>query len=62
MKKNAYLAPSVEVIDLGPESMIAASITSIGGNSGLGLGNNGETPTSADAFGHRRGSWSNGWD
>lgn len=46
MKKN-YIVPSLQPMDMGVERMVAASITSIGGNSNIGLGD-GETPEEAD--------------
>ena len=61
MKKNAYLAPSIEVIDIALESVIATSIKNLGGNSGIQWGT-GSTPGSADGNRHRRDQWSNGWD
>lgn len=48
MNKKVYIAPAIEVQKMELESMIAGSITSIGGDSGIGLGD-GETPTSADS-------------
>jgi hypothetical protein len=47
MKKN-YIVPSLQPMDMGVERMVAASIKNIGGNSGIGLGNDDVTPTEAD--------------
>ena len=47
MKKN-YMKPALQPMDMGMENMIAASIQHVGGNSGIGLGNDDETPTEAD--------------
>ena len=50
MKKN-YIAPSVYVQMIHAENMIAASITTIGGNAGIGIGT-GDIPTEADVKGN----------
>ena len=50
MKKN-YIAPSVYVQMIHAENMIAASVTGIGGNAGIGLGT-GDIPTDADVKGN----------
>lgn len=41
------MAPDTLVQNVMPEMLIAASITTVGGNSGIGMGT-GETPTEAD--------------
>ena len=46
MKKN-YIIPAMQLMEMGAESMVAASITSISGNSGIEIGTE-ETPTEAD--------------
>lgn len=46
--KKTYIAPVVEGVMMDAEEILAASVTSVGGDSGLGLGT-GETPTEADA-------------
>lgn len=50
MKKN-YIAPSVYVQMIHAENMIAASITTIGGNAGIEKGT-GDIPTEADVKGN----------
>ena len=46
--KKSYIIPSIEVSFADVEQIIAASITHIGGDSGLGM-NTGETPNEGDA-------------
>lgn len=46
MKKN-YIAPTLQPMDMGVEHMVAASIQTIGGNSGIEFGE-GVTPDEAD--------------
>ena len=46
MKKN-YIVPSLQPMDMGVENMLAGSVTNVGGNSGITLGE-GEAPTTAD--------------
>lgn len=46
MKKN-YIVPALQSMDMNVEQMVAASIKTIGGNSGIQLGED-ETPTEAD--------------
>jgi hypothetical protein len=45
--KKIYIIPATKVEAAVIEEMIASSITEVGGNSGLGLGD-GETPGEAD--------------
>ena len=49
--KKTYIIPALHVQRVQAEQMIAASITSVGGNSGIGQGT-GETPTEADTKGN----------
>jgi len=49
MEKKTYISPAIKnETALDTESMIAASITGVGGDSGLQPGT-GETPTTADS-------------
>ena len=48
--KKTYIAPALDVQFVQMEQMIAASITTVGGTSGIDLGD-GETPTVADVKG-----------
>ncbi|MBQ8096270.1 MAG: hypothetical protein IJ243_04200 [Prevotella sp.] len=50
MKKTAYIAPATTVTEVELHLMVDASISSVGGNSGLEKGN-GPTPDSADSRG-----------
>ena len=50
MKKN-YIAPELGTELVEEESMMAASITSVGGDSGIEIGT-GETPEEADVKGN----------
>ena len=45
--KKTYIIPTLSEHNVQTEMLIAASITSVGGNSGLGMGE-GDTPTDAD--------------
>ena len=45
--KKTYMAPDTLVQNVMPEMLIAASIKTVSGNSGIGMGT-GETPTEAD--------------
>lgn len=45
--KKTYIIPALSEHNVQTEMLIAASITSVGGNSGIGMGE-GETPTEAD--------------
>ncbi len=56
--KKTYMTPALRVKRIQTERMVAASITGVGGNSGIGKGT-GETPTNADTKGS--GDW-NIWD
>jgi hypothetical protein len=49
--KKTYISPAMDVTYMVAEQMIAASITGIGGNSGIGQGT-GEVPTDADVKGN----------
>ena len=51
MKKN-YISPEVNITYVEAHNMIAASVTNVGGDSGIEKGD-GETPTEADAKGYR---------
>ena len=53
--KKTYISPAMDVTFVVAEQMIANSITSVGGNSGLDLGE-GEVPSEADVKDNR------GWD
>jgi hypothetical protein len=46
MKKN-YIIPAMQLMEMGAESMVAASITNITGDSGIEKGT-GDIPTEAD--------------
>ena len=48
MKKSVYMAPAITIINVKLRTMMAGSITSVEGDSGITMGN-GETPTSADS-------------
>ncbi len=45
--KKTYMTPALSEHTIQTEMLIAASITSVGGNSGIQMGNE-ETPTEAD--------------
>lgn len=45
--KKTYIIPALSEHNVQTEMLIAASITTVGGNSGLGMGD-GETPAEAD--------------
>lgn len=47
MKKTVYIAPAIKIAESGLENMICASVTAVGGNAGIELGE-GDTPTTAD--------------
>lgn len=49
--KKTYISPAMDVTYMVAEQMIAASITGIGGDSGIGKGT-GEVPTDADVKGN----------
>ena len=49
--KKTYISPVMDVTYMVAEQMIAASITNIGGNSGIGKGT-GEVPSDADVEGN----------
>jgi hypothetical protein len=49
--KKTYISPAMDVTRVVAEQMIAASITEIGGNSGIQLGT-GEVPTESDVKGN----------
>lgn len=48
--KKTYIAPQMEVTQVGMVQMLAASIVSVGGDSDLNIGE-GDIPTSADVKG-----------
>lgn len=49
MKKTVYMAPAIEVSTLVEEtSLLQGTITEIGGDSGIGLGD-GDTPATGDS-------------
>ena len=54
MKKN-YISPVVSELVLATQQLLANSITGVGGDSGIGIGE-GETPEEADVKGY------NVWD
>ena len=56
--KKKYISPAMDVTFVAVEQMIANSITSVGGNSGIGLGD-GEVPSEADV--KDKGSWDIDW-
>ena len=49
--KKTYISPELYMELIQAEQMIAASITKVEGNSGIGMGE-GETPTEADTKGN----------
>jgi len=49
--KKTYIIPSVEVTYVVAEQMVAASITSVGGDANIEIGT-GETPEEADVKGN----------
>ena len=49
--KKTYIAPELYMQLIQAEQMIAASITAVGGNSGIDMGT-GETPAEADVKGN----------
>ena len=46
--KKTYMTPAVYVHHVQTETMIAASITGVGGNSGIGMGTENVIPVEAD--------------
>ena len=49
MKKTVYMAPATTITQINVQPLMQkASIASVGGNSGITMGD-GETPTSADS-------------
>ncbi len=46
--KKTYIAPELYLHHVQTETMIAASITGVGGNSGIGMGSEEVIPTEAD--------------
>ena len=50
MKKNAYMAPVINIMNVEMANMVCGSIKKIGGNSPLQFGD-GDTPESADSRG-----------
>ena len=57
--KKIYIIPATKVEAAVIEEMIASSITSVGGNSGLGLGD-GDAPDVADTK-ESDGFWEGDW-
>lgn len=49
--KKTYIAPALEYMQTEVQQMLAGSITAVGGNSGIGLGE-GEAPEEADVKGN----------
>ena len=45
--KKTYITPVTDICQMDAEQMVAASITSVGGDSGIGKGD-GDTPIEAD--------------
>jgi len=61
MKKKVYITPELYVECVEEEQVIAASVTSIGGDSGLGLaGKDAPVPSEADTKG--AGDWTDIWN
>ena len=58
--KKIYIIPATKVEAAVIEEMIAASITGVGGNSGLGLGED-ETPDEADVKESGDNFWEGSW-
>ena len=58
--KKTYIIPTTEVTFVVAEQMIANSITAVGGNSGIGLGD-GEVPGEADVKGNSYNVWDVDW-
>ena len=58
--KKTYIIPATKVEAAVIEEMIAASITGIGGDSGIGLGT-GETPIDADVKEFDDDDWDADW-
>ncbi len=48
MKKTEYMAPAIKVALAEAEEMICASITAVGGDAGITMGE-GDAPTTADS-------------
>jgi len=49
--KKTYISPAMDVTYMVAEQMIANSITGVGGDANIGIGD-GETPTEADVKGN----------
>ena len=60
MMKKIYIIPATKVEAAVIEEMIAASITGVGGDSGLGLGED-ETPDEADVKESGDDLWDSVW-
>ena len=58
--KKTYIIPTTEVTFVVADQMIANSITDVGGNSGIGLGD-GEVPEEADVKGNSYNVWDIDW-
>ena len=58
--KKTYIIPAMDVTLVVAGQMIAASITKVDGDSGIGIGT-GETPTDADVKGNSYNVWDDDW-
>ena len=58
--KKTYIIPTTEISQGVVEEMIAASITNVDGDSGIGLGT-GETPNEADVKESGDSFWDGEW-
>ena len=58
--KTLYITPSVEILELSAENMIATS--GVNGNNGIGYGGVDEDGTSVPSSNGHRGSWGNLWE
>lgn len=55
--KKTYISPALELMQAEVQQMLAASITNVGGDSGIELGT-GDTPVEADVKGEDWDIWS----
>ncbi len=64
MKKRQYIAPAIAAVSCADELMLnTASISSVGGNAGIGLADSdAPVPSEADAKGHTGGLWNSDED
>ena len=58
--KKTYIIPAMDVTLVVAEEMIAGSITGVGGDSGIEIGD-GETPGEADVKGNNYNVWDEDW-